>query len=104
MTFYFSHFEEDIKPVDGFIKEVMKRTSFDLKEQARNLETLQGAQKLLQENKENDIIFKVQEEEIPAHKDILSLRSSYFSNMFSSNTLWSFVAKWISRWNARISE
>jgi len=34
---------------------------------------------------EKDVIFKVENEEIPANKSLLSLRSSYFKNAFSSS-------------------
>ncbi len=34
---------------------------------------------------EADIIFKIQEKTIPAHKTILTQKSRYFTNLFKSN-------------------
>ena len=41
-------------------------------------------QELLEEKEAHDIVFIIDNQRIPAHKDILSLRSSYFAKMFSS--------------------
>ena len=75
----------DLKPVNEFINKVIERRGFDLEELKKDQESLQEAQKLLEENKKRDIIFRVGGQRILAHKNILSLRSSYFANMFSSN-------------------
>ena len=77
---------EDVKPVNEFINQTIerRRKAFGFEEDKGELETLGEVQKLLAENKVPDILFKVQGKHILAHKNILSLRSSYFSNMFSS--------------------
>jgi len=77
---------EDLKPVNGHLKEILERRTFGLEDQIKDSEALQKAQNMLEENKESDILFKVQGKQIQAHKNILSLRSSFFSNMFSSNS------------------
>ncbi len=70
--------------MNNFIKELAMKRALASEEDKKNLEGLQEVQKLLDGNKDYDIIFKMQDKEIPAHKNILSLRSSYFSNMFMS--------------------
>ena len=70
--------------MNSFIKEMVMKRALGFEEENKELEVLQEVKKLLDENQDHDIIFKVQNKEIPAHKNILSLRSSYFSKMFSS--------------------
>jgi len=76
-------FSLDRKTRDFIGEEFSKRAlSFD--QNLQNEESLKTVQKLLAENKDHDIIFRVQDKQIPAHRDVLSIRSSYFSNMFAS--------------------
>jgi len=70
--------------VNGFLKEIVLKRALGSEEENKDFEALQGVQELLDENKDPDILFKVQDKVIPAHKNILSLRCSFFSNMFSS--------------------
>ena len=58
----------------------------------QDTESLKAAQNLLEEKGDHDVIFIVQDKQFPAHKEILSIRSSYFSNMFSSK-YWDFFGK-----------
>jgi len=74
----------DIKPVNGLIREIILGRALGFEQDYQDQETLKAAQRLLDEKKEHDIVFVVQNKQIPAHKDVLSTRSSYFSNMFSS--------------------
>ena len=75
---------EELKPVNGLVQEVMLKRASGFEEENPDLEVLQEIQELLKHNKEHDITFKVQNKDFPAHKNILCLRSTYFSNMFSS--------------------
>jgi len=84
---------EDLKPVSGFVKEALEKRIFGPEEQSRDQDTLQRAKEMLEENKDYDVMFNVQGKQIPAHRDILSLRSSFFSNMFSSNSNEYFLAQ-----------
>jgi len=47
---------------------------------------------------ESDIMLKIQDSLIPAHKDILIKKSKYFAGLFNSNFLikFSFI---LQRWN-----
>jgi len=77
-------FNLEIKPVNDLVGEISLERALDSEQENKNSESLKEVQKLLEEKKDHDVIFIFQEKQIPAHKDILSLRSSYFSNMFSS--------------------
>ena len=70
--------------MNNFIQEVLVERTLAFEEENKEAEALQTVKKILKENKDYDIIFKIQEKEIPAHKNVLSLRSSFFSNMFTS--------------------
>jgi len=52
-----------------------------------DLKELKNVKNLLEGRKNTDIDFIVQDKKIPAHKDVLSARSSFFSNMFSSGMI-----------------
>ncbi len=93
-----------MKPVNNFVKEIIEKRAFGFENANRDLEAIKEVEKMLEENKEPDIIFNVQGKHIPAHKEILMIRSSYFSNMFSSKLFGgAFVNSLLKRWNARIS-
>jgi len=62
-------------------------------ENNKDLETLEQVQRLHEGNKAHDILFKVQDKKFPAHKNILSLRSSFFSNTCSSSLNEYFLIK-----------
>ncbi len=70
--------------MNNFIKEVVVERTLAFEEENKEAEALQTVKKILKESKDYDIIFKIQEKEISAHKNVLSLRSSFFSNMFTS--------------------
>jgi len=73
------------KPVKNFIEKVVFKRAMDSGQQnTKEKEILKEVQKILEEKTTHDVVFIVNNQRIPAHKHILSLRSSYFSNMFSS--------------------
>jgi len=43
--------------------------------------------KLFMNKEGSDIIFKIQDQTIPAHKEILIQKSKYFNNLFNSNEI-----------------
>ena len=75
---------EGVKPVNDLMKEVLERSTLCFEEENRDLKAIRKVEKMLEESKDFDVILKVQNKEFPAHKNILSFRSSYFSKMFSS--------------------
>jgi len=74
----------NLKPIHDFIGEEFLKKAFLFHQDEQDEKSLEEARKLLKEKKDHDIIFRVQDQQIPAHRDVLSIRSSYFSKMFSS--------------------
>jgi len=56
-------------------------------EKIEKKQTKENVQRLLADKNTADIVFKVEDQEFPAHKNILSFRSPYFKNAFSSNMI-----------------
>ena len=73
-----------MKPVNDFMKETVEKRARSFEDDNRDLEAVKLVEKMLKENKKHDIIFSVRGRKVQAHKHVLSFRSSYFSNMFSS--------------------
>ena len=74
----------DLRPVKDPIEDIVLKRAIGFEQDDKDTETLIEVQKMLEEKKEHDVTFIVQLKQIPAHKEILALRSSYFANMFSS--------------------
>ena len=73
-----------MKPVKDPIEKIRTRRTLEFIQDTGSTATLKAVQKILEKKKTHDIVFIIGNERIPAHKEVLSLRSSYFANMFSS--------------------
>jgi len=83
----------ETEPASGFLNKLIMGRVLGTDQDDQDLKILKKVKKLLQEKKNYDILFVLREKQIPAHKEILSTRSSYFSKMFSSGMQESFQAK-----------
>jgi len=79
---YSISFEKE--PENGLINNLIMERLFGTYQDDEELKELKNVKNLLEGRKNTDIDFIVQDKKIPAHKDVLSARSSFFSNMFSS--------------------
>jgi len=75
---------------NGLINELITERVYGIYQDNEDLKTLNEAKKLLEKKRSPDIQFIVQGKQFSAHKDVLSIRSSYFANMFSSGMQESF--------------
>lgn len=81
-------FSKGTQLVENYIENVGLSLEFSQSENDEDVQTLSKVQKLLEQKKEDEsVTFVIQGRKVPARKDVLSIRSSYFLKMFSSKKL-----------------